>query len=257
MSLELPALSIADSLKTRLEKRRPGWEGPFEENHVRFAECLALGIAKHLLDELRNIIRNPYYQTVNSQNKLHHYIHLNITDNNVAVNIKKYVGEEGAQLEPFNEWLEKYAIENKKTDHRYYDFYDDLDHGRADKNYFMNLMSMVGKVAENRLKEVFAEFKSDPDHRALQFKVEWIQNDEKIISNPSDFNDNYLKIELWLDDINNPVQIERNLSLIDQHRIRKIQRQKIQMRNTCVFICAVIVVLFAFIYNVPPRRIRH
>jgi hypothetical protein len=61
-------------------------------------------------------------------------------------------------------------------------------------------MSRVGHRVEERLIRHLADVRGKPGNDHLRFKVEWYRKAERTFSNPSDFSDNILYVEVWLNE---------------------------------------------------------
>lgn len=234
MSLALPALEIK-ALSIDRQNQRISWESNFEKNHVFFADYIALGIAKHAIEELGNTLKDPYKKTICFKRRSISNISLEITKNSAAKAIINFA-QDGKELPPFNAWLTKFSGQEKQSDHLYL---DDTERN-VDHQYFEELMAIVGRLAESKLREVLRNFKSK--YADLQFKVEWYRQSDQQISSPSDFRDNCLRIELWFNETIIPKKIEQKSSTsIEQHRVKQNELKRIRTRNN---ILAVIVVVF-------------
>jgi hypothetical protein len=236
MSSSLPTLDISNFIIER-EKTRSTWESDFENNHISFAENLANGIAKQVIENFGNRIKDPYKQSIFSKKKFVSNIPLEFVRSHTAKDIIRFT--EGCEkLPPFNEWLTKFSIDQKKSEHHFEENLRGID-----REYFEELMAIVGRLAEKKLNEIFSELTSNFENKDLQYKVIWYRQTDQQFSNPSDFRDNYLSIELWFNEKTIPQQIgEKGSKAIEQHRFRQKQLNHIRMRNN-IIITVIIVIL--------------
>jgi hypothetical protein len=256
MSFSLPALDIRDFIAERQKTRASSWELNFEKNHKTFAKNIACGIAKQVIKELGNTIKDPYQQPISSKNKFVSNVSLEIIKSRTAKKIISFT-EGSEELPPFNEWLAKFSVEQKQSDQHYFE--ENLR--GVDRKYFEELMAIVGRVAEKKLNEIFSEFTSNSEHKDLQFKVEWYRKSDQQFSNPSDFRDNCLRIELWFNEKAIPRQIEEKSSaVIEQHRIRQKELQNLRTRNNIIVAMVVVIIGLMILksgiieISLPPRN---
>lgn len=253
MSVALPTLEVADISIAR-QTRRNLWERDFEENHRPFADDLALGIARHVIEELGNALKDPYKRTISFKKKLISNISLDLTKSRTANEIINFA-QTGKELPPFNEWLTKFSTQQKQSEP-----YFDKREKDVDQQYFENLMAIVGDLAKIKLDEVLHHFRSENKHKDLQFKVEWFRREEQQFSSSSGFMDNCLLIELWFDDKVFPRGVEEKSSTtIEQHRVKQQKLQQIRMRNNIIAAMVVVIIGLLFLksgvikINLPQR----
>lgn len=165
--------------------------------------------------------------------------------------------EGSKELPPFNEWLAKFSAEQKQSDPHYFE--ENLR--GIDREYFEELMAIVGRLAEKKLNQIFSDFTSNSEHKDLQFKIEWYRKADHQFSNPSNFRDNCLRIELWFNEKVYLKQIrEKSPAVIEQNRVRQKELQNIRTRNT--FLIAMVVVFIGLMIfksgiieiSLPPRK---
>jgi hypothetical protein len=239
MICSLPALNIRACISER-QKITSSWESDFEKNHTAFAENVACGIAKQFIEKLINTIKDPYQKPIDSKNRLVSDISLEITKSRIAKKILRFI-EGNNELPPFNDWLTKFSADEKQLD-----LYSIEENKKIDRKYFIELMAIVGQLAEKKLSERFSEFTANSEHQNLQFKVEWYQKSDQQLSNPSDFRDNCLRIELWFNEkaILKLIE-EKSPAIIEEHRIKLKERRYVRMRNN--IIVAVVVVIIGLV----------
>lgn len=192
----LPELEISHLINERITTRANTWEAAFEINHKIFAENVATGIAKHVLEELANRLKDPYKKAITPKNKLVFCLSLDITRGAHAKELIRFV-QNSPELPPFNEWMKKFTPVEKQSNHPCF-YPDDETIKGAEKEYFRKLMAIVGRLAKTNLDELFDAYKLKPQHQDLQYRVQWVRQADQTFSNPSDFIDNCLKIELWV-----------------------------------------------------------
>jgi hypothetical protein len=183
-------------------------------------------------------------------------ISLEIVKNRSAKKILSLT-EGSEELPPFNEWLTKFSVEQKQSEQHYFE--ENLR--GIDREYFEELMAIVGRLAERKLNEIFSEFTSHSEHKDLQFKVEWYRKSDQQFSNPSDFRDNCLRIELWFNEKAIPKQSEEKSSaVIKQHRIRQKELQNLRTRNNIIVAMVVVIIGLMILksgiveISLPPRN---
>lgn len=238
MSFSLPSLEISNLIDERQKTRTSSWESDFEKNHKTFAINLAYGIAQEIIAEFGTKLNDPYKRPITSKNKFVSNVSLEIIRSSSAKKIINFI-QGSDELPPFNEWLAKFGVEQKESDHHYF---EESPRG-VDREYFEELMAIVGRLAEKKLREIFSEFTSNPKHKDLQFMVEWYRKSDQQFSNPSDFRDNCLRVELWFNEKIIPRRIEETSSTaIEQHRITQKKLQNIRTRNNIVVALVVVII---------------
>lgn len=237
MSFSLPILDVENFIAERQETRTLSWESNFEKNHKTFAENIACGIAKQVIEELGNTIKDPYNQPIGSKNKFVSNVSLEIIKSRTAKKIINLT-EGSEELPPFNEWLAKFSTEQKQSDQHYFE--ENLR--GVDREYFEELMAIVGRLADKKLNQIFSEFTSNSEHKDLQFKIEWYRKSDQQFSNPSDFRDNCLRIELWFNEKIISKQAEKSSAVIEQHRVRQKELQNIRIGNNILVAMVVVII---------------
>ena len=118
-------------------------------------------------------------------------------------------------------------------------------------------MALVGRCAAQKLSEQFAAFVAqNPKHADLKFEVTWIRKDEQVFSNPSDFRNNGLRIQLWLGEqfwkneqaISAPLQTTRTIT---EYRTQGAEIKQKKMIVTCCQILGVAALAFAALTIIP------
>jgi hypothetical protein len=170
--------------------RRVVWEQELTNFHLKYAEGLVQGIAQNLKKELEDHISNPFKCPVSSDRKFIKYISLDITNYKTA---KKLLGFYSPKEKPFQEWLAQFSIEPAKSEN----IYERNERPRGtDVGYFQDLMSIVGEVAEQKLKMLLSDYQSKSDIENLQISVKWI-SPYQIQSGSSNPRSNSLCVEVW------------------------------------------------------------
>lgn len=237
MSSILPTYDVKTFLNTR-QAARNAWESDFGTNYKILAEGLAVGIAKQVIEKFGEVIQNPYKVSVNVELKVTSTVCLDITKSTHAQEVTK-LATIGAALPPFNEWLSRFSIKQIDPEYPHYETRD----VEIDKEYFLDLMSIVGELVEKRLKEHLRDFKAKPEHARIQFYASWIR---KADSQFSSFfgKDNSIRVELWLEKDSEPAPARS--PLVIEHQ-RKIRLERGQLTRCAQVIIAVIIAIVGFI----------
>lgn len=149
------SLDIQSSVTERAQLRVQKWETDFEKNHKAFAESMASGIAQEVVKEFQQMIKDPYKKSFSNENRFVTTISLDITKGKNVKKITDYT-QKAAELAPFKEWLATFTPKEKpKEDNEHMvnrsklsSFTSDIPVEECDKEYFRDLMAIVGGVAE-------------------------------------------------------------------------------------------------------------
>jgi len=246
---QLPTLNISKCLEdTYSIKRSEDWERNFEINHKAFAEQIAVSIASKIIKDLGSYIKDPYNTPLSPKNKMETFVSFEIWGSKKANQIKE-LAQEAAKLQPFGEWIEHFGKEQqanlKKYEHRQDEDSSLNNFSKVDKKYFAEMMAIVGKIVENRLNTLLKEFASNEENSSIQFKVIWFQKSAQALSNPSNFNDNYISVESWIKNEEDLLQPVKNTS-IDLHRK---EQKALQNKRTELIVILSIAFFFSAIFS--------
>jgi len=114
-------------------------------------------------------------------------------------------------LPPFKEWFEKFCLPNQKLSKEDNSLdSSSLPLGKVfvaperekgiDREYFQDMMTLVGQAVESKLKNAFKSSISTPENSCLKIEVKWYRKSDQLLSNPSNFRDNSLDIEAWIEE---------------------------------------------------------
>ena len=246
---------VANSLSQRKEMRMKNWETQFEQNYEAFTVALVNSIAENCLTEIKAILDDPYAKLPTTGVMYTKNVPLDICKSFNAKRFKE-LSKDVASCSPFSEWSERFSVSNENeviNDIVSINIVSGLikrkrtsDH-EIDREYFQELMAIVGKAAAEKLKNRFAEFTAQQGNSSLVFKVKWCRKTDKMLSNSSDFRDNYLYIDAWINDPKKNVRSNLNHlaegSVIAEKRVQsqgnKFKRKLVQN----VFIAFVIITI--------------
>lgn len=240
LSAELPNLDMKKQEDERLSQQKI-WEKRFEENHEAFAESVVLGIAGQIIKEFSSALQDPYNMPISSKNKITKNISFDITKSSAAKKLIELAKLE-ASLPPFKLWLNKFSGENKEEEPQFSSF--EIGGSRGHK-YFEDLMAIVGRLAETKLQSVFKNLQSQLENKDLDFTVQWYRKDDQQFSNPSNFRDNCLRIEIWskrVTDLEVTPNAENGSNVISLNRIKQKELQSTRTRNNILLAITVLII---------------
>lgn len=231
MNASFPMLRIQQNRDERQHTRETYWETEFEKNHNKYAKALADQIARQSLEKFDSMIKDPYKISL-TQRKWKFSVSLEITDQRAAKTLKKLMN--GCQsFAPFQEWLDSFSVDPAISD----ELFEENSYHRSrviDKSYFEEMMALVGQITEKRLGEIFTDYQKITDvlRDHFRYSVKWYRRADHRFSNPSDFRDNELRIELWLVDMKEEKSVQlKKPPILEQHRIK--QHQLKNTRSIC------------------------
>lgn len=234
MSSILPTYELKGLLNER-QTARGIWETEFGKNYKTLAEGLAASIAKNVIEKFGEVIKNPYKASINADLKITATVCLDITKSSHAQEVTK-LAPTGAALAPFNEWLSKFSIKQLDAEYPHYETRDN----EIDRDYFQDLMSIVGELAATKLNEHLRDFKAVPEHAGVAFSAKWIRKEDVQFSSFFGKN-NSLHVELWLEKDSQPSTPASPL-VIEQYRKIRMERGKL-VRGVKVIIAIVIAIV--------------
>jgi hypothetical protein len=231
ISPDLPTIDVSQSLQTRSQTRTTRWEADFENNHTAFAEAIALRLLQSTLVKFDKHLKDPYRKGFDVDSKHLTSLSLDITKSGRL----KAIAGPAADASPFNEWIEKFTIHQDPSPYVRRKKLKEID-----ESYFQELMALVGKKAANKIRVLLTDYVSKPEHADLRFHVEWYRQAEKLLSNPSNFTDNCINIQLWLapqTEIPSAAVLPSSRAII-QHRIEAAAIKRKQTRNNVLMLAA-------------------
>lgn len=251
-----PSGGIDALVKERTDKKRNLWEKEFDKNHKTFAKKISEGIAKQIFENIEATLKDPYIQLPNKNNTLLNYFSLEIVKPSIAKKILEW-SQESSNLPPFNEWIQRFTNENQKISE------DEISLSSGpfrrtekekgiDREYFQDMMSIVGRIVETNLSEMFLNFHLQPGNLSLKFKVTWHRTDDQFLSNPSGYSyDNSIGVEVWMEDKKSSQtqaiqSMASNTIELNRESRRKMQKNKyiFQIAGTVALIAVIVYMLF-------------
>lgn len=205
-SVNLPTLNGENLLNERV-KNRGVWEQDFDKNKTAFAEKISKGIYIEVIEKLGAILKDPYKLLPNKENTLADQFSFDIVQSNIAAKMQMWAME-SAKLPPFEEWFKKFLPGNQKieSDNEFLSsgpvtfFVREKKDWGIEAEYFRDMMSLVGKVVESQLNDMFKRLAMEKENSKFKFKATWYKKDEQTFSNPSDFKDNCINVSVWIED---------------------------------------------------------
>jgi hypothetical protein len=193
--------TIKDQLNSRAEGRNK-WDNDFMGNYVEVADKISESIEKEVFEKIQQDLPDPYKPLPTYSHPCHLSYSLEMGRPMNILKIKKWASEK-SQLPPFNEWFQ--TLEKQKQESP--EFASSIsiyshNNSEVEISYFQNRMALIGQKIEKSVKNTLSNYVQKPGNTALKFKVEWYRKADKIISNPSNFHDNCLSIDLWIDEGN-------------------------------------------------------
>lgn len=194
--------TIAEKLAVR-DAAREAWDTDFTSNMKAVADKIAESITLTIFEALGSRLADSYAPPLSADAALH--LNYSLALKRDSGKIKEWA-KEGAELKPFKEWFQAFeaASQKRKEGH-----IGDIEFASksfvrvADKNieidYFQGHMSKIGHLLTKSITANLEAFAAQPDNKALRYKVEWYKKAEKIISNPSNLNDDLLTVTVWTD----------------------------------------------------------
>lgn len=187
-----------------LQSARSKWEEDFEKNQKEFSHNTTSGIMKKTLGNFEDSCNDPYKQLPSKQSPLASRFSFEIVKSKDAL-ILKDLASDGAELAPFKEWFERFAnpqkisMDSSKIESSSIVFQSPEREKGVDREYFQELMALVGRSVAANLKESFDQLALLPENSRLKAEVTWFRKDDQLLSNPSDFRDNHIEVKLWMD----------------------------------------------------------
>ncbi|MBY0528989.1 MAG: hypothetical protein K2P51_02235 [Rhabdochlamydiaceae bacterium] len=248
---ELPPFDISGSLQTR-SKVRTGWERDFETHYTEFANAIALGLLTRTIEKFNKHLKDPYRKGFDADGKYLTSFSLDITNlsKKRAERLKMIAGTT-AEAPPFKEWIERLAAEQNPEPFARRKRIKELD-----KQHFQELMALVGRAAADKIRTLLTEHVSRQAHENVHFHVEWYRQAEKLLSNPSNFTDNCINIQLWLDQRTTISSSTASASpqVISQYRTQAAEIKRKQTRNNILMFAVAAVVIGLFLLMASKTR---
>jgi hypothetical protein len=249
-----PAWTVDGVVKERTEKRKTLWESDFDKNYQTFAQCIADGIAKEVFEKIEATFKDPYVQLPNKNNTLSNNFSFEIVRPDVMKQISKLAGE-SAKLAPFNEWVQRFSIQNQKLgedDYRLISSFGKFAEEKKgeekkgiDREYFQDMMAIVGRLVQTKLSQLFGQFSLQSGNSNLKLNVVWYRKADQLIGDSSNFKDNSICVTVWLED-KKTVLNEVSQSLV-RNTIEKQRETRRRTQNINRITFAVVVVALAVI----------
>ena len=129
----------------------------FEKNHRIFANCIASGFSKYVLEELRKDYESLDYVAPHVSDKEEWSLNMDITKK-VGMAAVQYFTQPCIYLQPFSSWMERLTSASNLNDNP--------------AEYYQERMKRVGVLAEAKLKELLSVYASHPMRSTFRYDVE-------------------------------------------------------------------------------------
>ncbi len=236
-------LNVTNLLSVRLDTRKSQWEDDFSKNMDTFSAKISEGIAKKFLEKLSKTLADPYKELPNKKSPLSSSFSFEIVKPEAASSLKE-LAQETANLPPFKEWFERFCIVNQKVSQE-----DDLLDSSSgplgvkkpemekgiERDYFLDMMALVGQAVESRLKSSFKSSNSEPGNLGiLKIEVKWYRQSDQLIPNPSNFHDNSIDVLAWIEQKQTQNQIPSTTASLAMEKER-VNRKRSQFVKGILF----------------------
>lgn len=249
-------LNISNALIYRSNERKENWENSFEKNREAFSRKVSEGIMGNVILKLEETFKDCYRQVPSKTVPLTTNFSFEIVTSKGASALKELV-KEGAELPPFKEWIERFSLPNQKIG-------ADIDltsnfssssliqfpekEKGIDREYFQEMMALVGQSVEIQLKKLIQELTSLPQNSSLKAEVVWHRNADQLISNISNSKDNSIDVKIWVED--RAIKELEAITSIGSHALmnqREIRRKNQFCKQTLRIAGVVFIALLAFL----------
>ena len=131
------------------------------------------------------------------------YFSFEIVKSKEAIALKE-LAKDKADLPPFKEWIERFSDSNIKKGLEIDNFKSSIRTPKLekgiDREYFQEMMALVGRSVETQLKILFKGITSQPNNACLRIEVIWNRKADKLISNSSCFRDKGIDVKIWVEE---------------------------------------------------------
>lgn len=242
-----------------LQSVRSKWEEDFEKNQKEFSQNTTAGIMKKTLGNFENSCSDPYKQLPNKKSPLASQFSFEIVKSKDALMLKE-LASDSAELSPFKEWFERFANPQKNSmdsstieSNSIMVRSPEREKG-IDREYFQELMAIVGRSVAKNLKESFDQIASLPENSRLNAEITWFRKEDQLLSNPSDLRDNKIEVKLWMDQ-GGKQQLKTISSIASSTIIKEREaRKKTQATRQILYITGAIVFFAICLFTALSKR---
>ncbi len=254
--MNFPAtFNLSNVTDNRLTQREKNWENNFEKNREAFSIIISEGIFKKVIVKMEETFNDFYLKEPSYAAPLTTNFSFEIVKLKDALALKE-LALDGAELSPFKEWFERFSLPNQKIN-------KDIDRFKSssifsknlngiDREYFQEMMALVGRSVQIHLKRSFQELTSLPENSYLKAEVKWHRKAEQLIPGASDFRDNSIEVKIWKEQLETK-QLGTITSIGSSALMKEREiRRKTQSKRQILYVVGG-VALFAFILFIMSR----
>ncbi len=253
--MNFPAtFNLSNATENRLNQREKD-ENTFEKNREVFSHKISESIFKEVILKSEKTFNDSYLTEPSNAVPLSIRFSFEIVNPKDAIALIE-LALDSAELSPFKEWFERFSLQNQKINKEIDCFQSSSILSKnvngIDREYFQEMMALVGRSVQIQLKKSFQDLTSLPENSCLKVEVKWYRKAEQLLSVPSDFRDNSLVVTIWKEQLE--TQQLRTITSIGSSALMKERevRRKTQFQRQILYVTGAIALFALILFVISP-----